>query len=141
MVLTKYHAELAQRLKSENPPFILDVRGVGEYRVGHLPEAVHIPHTELAERIDELDIADGVEVVVYTTVTSKGQLTLPKALRDKLQLAPGDRIEFRVDDDDTVRLVVKRNSIRRLKGMLAKPKNPVSLNEMEEAIEKGGGRF
>lgn len=31
-------------------------------------------------------------------VTSKGQITLPKALRDALGLQPGDRVLFRVED-------------------------------------------
>jgi len=71
---------------------------------------------------------------VHTRVTSKGQVTLPKALRDKLHLSAGDRIEFVVGQDDTVRLVVKQSSVTQLKGMLPKPRQPVSLEEMEAAI-------
>ena len=74
---------------------------------------------------------------MHTTLTSKGQLTLPKALREKLQLAPGDRIEFVLGDDETVRLVIKRQSVTRLRGVLAKPERPVSLDEMDEAIKAG----
>jgi AbrB family looped-hinge helix DNA binding protein len=74
---------------------------------------------------------------VHTTLTSKGQFTLPKALRDKLHLSAGDRIEFVIDEDGSVRLLVKRESIRRLKGMLPKPRRPVSLEDMERAIEQG----
>lgn len=71
------------------------------------------------------------------TITSKGQVTLPKALREKLNLATGDYIEFIVDDDDSVRLVARHASIGRLKGALPKPGRPVSLEEMDEAIESG----
>ena len=36
------------------------------------------------------------------TVTSKGQLTLPKAIRDLLRLGAGDRVDFIVKDNGTV---------------------------------------
>lgn len=74
---------------------------------------------------------------MHTTLTSKGQVTLPKALRDKLHLSAGDRIEFIIDHDETVRLLIKQTSITRLKGMAPKPRIPVSLEEMERAIEDG----
>lgn len=73
---------------------------------------------------------------MHTTVTSKGQVTLPKALRDKLHLSAGDRIEF-VIDDDGARMVVKRTSVTRLKGLLPPPDHAVSLEEMERAIQAG----
>jgi AbrB family looped-hinge helix DNA binding protein len=37
-----------------------------------------------------------------STVTSKGQITLPKAVRDALRLREGDRVVFRVDGDRAV---------------------------------------
>ena len=74
---------------------------------------------------------------MHATVTSKGQVTLPKALREKLQLSAGDRIEFILEKDDSVRLVVKHASISRLKGVLPKPRRPVALEDMEHAIETG----
>jgi len=39
---------------------------------------------------------------VFAKVTSKGQITLPKAVRDALELAPGDRVLFRVQDGHAV---------------------------------------
>jgi AbrB family looped-hinge helix DNA binding protein len=74
---------------------------------------------------------------MHSTLTSKGQITLPKALRERLNLSTGDRIEFVLDEESNLRLVVKPCSIRRLKGMLPGPQNPVSLQEMDRAIEKG----
>lgn len=42
-------------------------------------------------------------------ISSKGQVTLPKALRDRLHLTTGDRVEFVVDEDGVVRLIpIKR---------------------------------
>jgi antitoxin PrlF len=75
---------------------------------------------------------------MQATITSKGQITLPKALRDHLNLAAGDRVEFILEDNDVVRMVPRTTSITRLKGMLPKPKRPVSLEEMDEAIAKSG---
>jgi len=68
------------------------------------------------------------------TITSKGQITLPKALRDQLQLSPGDRVEFILDEDNGVRMLPRLVSVRNLKGILPKPAKPVSLEEMDEAI-------
>jgi antitoxin PrlF len=42
-----------------------------------------------------------------TTLTSKGQMTLPKAVRDRLGVKPGDRLDF-VEDDDGFRVVKVR---------------------------------
>jgi AbrB family looped-hinge helix DNA binding protein len=39
---------------------------------------------------------------VFAKVTSKGQITLPKAVRDALELAPGDRVLFRVQDGHAI---------------------------------------
>jgi antitoxin PrlF len=40
-----------------------------------------------------------------TTVTAKGQVTIPKPLRDLMGIKPGSRVEFRLSDDGTVVLV------------------------------------
>jgi AbrB family looped-hinge helix DNA binding protein len=76
---------------------------------------------------------------MHTTLTSKGQITLPKALRDKLGLSPGDRVEFFLEDEQSARLVVKQVPVTQLKGMLPKPEEPVSLEEMDRAIQKKAG--
>jgi antitoxin PrlF len=38
------------------------------------------------------------------TLTSTGQVTLPKAIRDHLRVAPGDAVEFRIASDGSVRV-------------------------------------
>jgi AbrB family looped-hinge helix DNA binding protein len=75
---------------------------------------------------------------MQATITSKGQITLPKALRDHLHLSAGDRVEFILEENDVVRMVPRTTSVTRLKGMLPRPKQPVSLEAMDEAIAKGG---
>jgi AbrB family looped-hinge helix DNA binding protein len=77
---------------------------------------------------------------MQATVTSKGQITLPKALRERLNLAAGDRVEFVLEADGVVRMMPRTTSITHLKGMLPKPPRPVSLEEMDEAIAAGAHR-
>ena len=45
------------------------------------------------------------------TITSKGQLTIPKAIREQLNLQSGDKVEFLVDKDGSVRIVTITASI------------------------------
>lgn len=77
---------------------------------------------------------------MQATITSKGQVTIPKAVRDRLHLSPGDRIEFLVDENGAVRVIPVTATLRQLKGMVQKPERPVSLSEMEEAISQGPAR-
>jgi antitoxin PrlF len=71
------------------------------------------------------------------TLTTKGQLTLPKAVRDAMGVGPGDRVEFVKMDDGHFAVVPAALSVRRLKGILAKPRKPLSLAEMDKAIAEG----
>ena len=57
--------ELLQKLESGTAPLILDVRTVGEYRSGHVPKAINIPHNQLANRLDELLESKDQELVTY----------------------------------------------------------------------------
>ena len=70
-------------------------------------------------------------------ITSKGQITLPKTLRDQLNLSTGDRIEFVVEEHNIVRLIPHLAPVKNLKGMLPKPAQAVSLEQMDEAIANG----
>ena len=74
------------------------------------------------------------------TLTSKGQITIPKPMRDALHLRTGDRVEFVLEADGTVRLLPVTSSVTALKGMLPKPGEPVSLAVMERAIRERAGR-
>ncbi|TPV97219.1 MAG: rhodanese-like domain-containing protein [Myxococcales bacterium FL481] len=60
---------LARRLVEDHGALLLDVRSLDEYRAGHLDQAMHVPHNELADRIAELDARVGRDkgkpIVVY----------------------------------------------------------------------------
>lgn len=72
------------------------------------------------------------------TLTSKGQTTIPKDVREHLRLQPGDRLEFVVKDN----LVILRPATRKisdLKGFLSRPAKALSLREMDKAIRRRSG--
>lgn len=58
---------------------------------------------------------------MHSTVTDKGQVTLPKALRDQLGIGPGTKLEFVLQPDGTVRLRVLARGSANLFGLLAAP--------------------
>lgn len=57
--------QLAALIVAGDAPFVLDVRSEAEFAAGHIPGAVNVPHTELADRLDELPSDRGVEIVVH----------------------------------------------------------------------------
>ena len=69
------------------------------------------------------------------TLSSKGQATIPKAVREHLQIKPGDRFKFFFHPDGVI--LLPKISTARLKGMIPKPAKPVSLEEMDRAIQEG----
>jgi AbrB family looped-hinge helix DNA binding protein len=73
------------------------------------------------------------------TLTSKGQITVPKDIRTALRLDAGDVVEFVVQADGSVRLTPRRRDVRNLAGMLARPGRPaVTLEAMDAAIRRRG---
>jgi len=68
-----------------------------------------------------------------STLTSKGQFTIPVDLRRELELHAGDRLSCFVEDDRLI-IVPAKSSLKNLKGCVPKPEKPVSLEEMEAAI-------
>ncbi len=72
------------------------------------------------------------------TVTSKGQVTVPRQIREVLRIGPGDRIDFVVSAGGEVVVRAATVDVSMLKGLLKRPgRKPVSLREMEEAIGTG----
>jgi antitoxin PrlF len=69
------------------------------------------------------------------TLSSKGQATIPKAVRERLRLKPGDRFKFFFHPDGV--LILPKISTARLKGSVPKPAKAVSLEEIDAAIQSG----
>jgi AbrB family looped-hinge helix DNA binding protein len=72
---------------------------------------------------------------VEATLSSKGQATIPKAVRDRLRIKSGDRFKFFFHPDGVI--ILPKISTARLKGMISKPAQSVSLEEIDRAIAKG----
>jgi AbrB family looped-hinge helix DNA binding protein len=69
------------------------------------------------------------------TLSSKGQVTIPKAVRDRLRINPGDRFKFFFHPDGVI--ILPKIPTARLKGMIPKPARPVSAEQIDRAIEEG----
>jgi AbrB family looped-hinge helix DNA binding protein len=66
-----------------------------------------------------------------STLTSKGQTTIPKGIRDKLAMKSGDRMTFTLMPDGTVLMRVKNKSILELAGILRrKGRKPVPTEQL-----------
>lgn len=75
------------------------------------------------------------------TVTSKGQVTIPKEIRRALKVGAGDRLDFVVEGPGRVVVRPGAADIEDLKGLLHRPgMKAVSLDEMEAAIARQHGR-
>ena len=68
------------------------------------------------------------------TITTKGRVTVPKPIRDRLRLKPGDRVDFILDSGNQVRVVPVTASVKQLKGMVPRPRKPVTLEQIDDAI-------
>ena len=71
-----------------------------------------------------------------SAITSKGQATIPKAVRYHLQLKPGDRIKFFIHPDGSVVLLPKLPASV-LRGIVNPRSRTISIEEMTEAAAAG----
>jgi antitoxin PrlF len=71
-----------------------------------------------------------------STVTAKGQTTIPKSVRERLGLKPGDRVKYLLHADGTVALLPKLPASA-LRGASRYHGPPVSLEQMDEAVAAG----
>lgn len=71
---------------------------------------------------------------MIVTLTSKGQLTLPKAIRDRLQLDAGSKLDFSWQGDGTLTVRPMR-SVSSLIGLVRRPPGvpPATLQDLKNA--------
>jgi AbrB family looped-hinge helix DNA binding protein len=74
------------------------------------------------------------------TLTSKGQVTIPREVRRALRIEAGDRIAFEVTSEGTVTVRPQTTSLLALAGTLVPRRRGVSLSDMDRAIRSGGTR-
>jgi antitoxin PrlF len=75
-----------------------------------------------------------------STVTSKGQVTLPIEARRRLRIRPGMKLEFVIRDDGRLEIIPMVSSLKSLKGAVPRPKRVLTLGEMDSAIAEGARR-
>jgi len=73
---------------------------------------------------------------LISTVTQKGQVTIPKNVRDSLHLITGDKVEFVHNDRGEVVIKPLTRKVSEVAGILSKYKKsqPVSIEAMDQAI-------
>jgi len=72
------------------------------------------------------------------TLTSKGQITIPIDVRNRMNVNTGDRVEFIEIGPGRYEFVAATRSVRELKGMFGKPSKKVSIDDMNKAIGRRG---
>jgi AbrB family looped-hinge helix DNA binding protein len=74
---------------------------------------------------------------MFARLTSKGQLTLPKEIRDRLKLDAGAILDFQILADNTITARHVQPDARRIRGLLKSPHAaPLTVEQMDEAVSK-----
>ncbi len=72
---------------------------------------------------------------MFATLTSKGQITLPKEIRDRLSLGAGAILDFQIQADNTITARQVVPDARRIRGLLKSPHpSPLSIGQMDDAV-------
>lgn len=76
--------------------------------------------------------------MITGTISSKGQITVPKKIREFLNVGTSEKIVFIPLEEGKVLITNKQKPVTALFGMLRhrRPARPVSLREMDSAIRK-----
>lgn len=70
------------------------------------------------------------------TITSKGQVTIPKEIRHHLGVGVGGKLRFMIEEGNHVAVVPAKRRIVDLVGILPRPKRTVTIEEMNEAVRR-----
>jgi antitoxin PrlF len=74
------------------------------------------------------------------TMTTKGQITIPKEVRESLALRPGDKVSFVLNEDHTATLKPSTVDLLSLFGTLKPKIRGVTVEDMNETIRKAASR-
>jgi antitoxin PrlF len=73
-------------------------------------------------------------------ITSKGQITVPKAVRETLALKPGDRMSFVIHEDGTVTVEAETVDLPSLRGVLKSGGRHVTIEQMNDDVRRAAAR-
>ena len=68
------------------------------------------------------------------TVTSKGQVTIPQEVRERLRLRSGRKVRFTIEDEGRAVLTPVHTRLSELAGILGKPKRTATAEDLDEAV-------
>ena len=72
---------------------------------------------------------------MLATVTDKGQVTVPKNIRDQLHIETGSKLDFEVEEDGSLRVRVLARGSENLFGLVHRPgMKSLSVEAMDEGI-------
>ncbi len=74
---------------------------------------------------------------MQSTITSKGQVTVPAGIRAQLNLQTGDKLDFEIDNGVIKVVPVGKGSLREFMEILPQSTRLVTVEEMNEAIAEG----
>jgi len=69
-------------------------------------------------------------------LSKRGQVTIPREIRERLNLKPGDKVEFAIQDDGSVQLFAKNRDVRELRGMLGPVRKRLTIQQMDAGIRQ-----
>ena len=74
--------------------------------------------------------------IAVSRITSKGQVTIPEAIRRQVGLQAGEQIEWEVTEGGSIAVRKTGRSLEDLSKILPKPKRALTIEEMEQAVGK-----
>ena len=74
--------------------------------------------------------------MAVSTITSKGQTTIPKSVRERLHLKTGDRVEFVARDDGTALMVPATMTLEQRKASMPAASKLLNLEEIDTAVRR-----
>ena len=75
------------------------------------------------------------------TMTNKGQITIPKSIRDAFNIKPEDRIEFCINDQGNLVIWPITEDITSIEGIVDYSGPVVSVGDMNKVIQKRGSKM
>lgn len=75
-----------------------------------------------------------------STLTSKGQITIPKVVREALAVHPGDTLAFRIGEDGTVTVEAETIDLLELRGTVKTRMKGITIDAMNDAIRRSAAR-
>ena len=74
-------------------------------------------------------------------LTTRGQVTIPKEIRDRMGLRAGDELRFSLRDDGSAIVEPHTRDLRSLRGSVKPKDRQVSIEDMKDAVRSRGGEL